>query len=572
MKTPNKTTPLTQYFRFPLNWGGLRGSFWFTLVELIVVISILAILWTIAFLSFWWYSSKARDWSRISDTMSLSKWIELYSVKSGYYPKPEWTLTEWIINWTVVAYKWEIQDQISSLAKISKTPKDPLSNNYYIYWTTLDLKQYQIATTLENSLAYNNPITQTTYADWPTYQAKVTWNYKWLIKYKDLASQTWLSNIPSLIYNSWANLLDVNTYYSTDKSNNLPYKIQNAVTDNKKADVVIKEITNNQNATLTWISLSWITTKEQVQANSSTFTSLWFDTSTIEKVVVNWGTVVGMSGSTINTTNTTITPLIYINWNDAYINRWTNTSAKLWTVDITWDSSKKWWKRTSDNAILVPDKTVNFKSSIIEWTWTTVAYIASAVAETNFNKDQTNNLFVSPAVVPWFNYCTLLNTTYAWACNADTVNFTLNPRFEYAWNTNTSSATYNWTQAYAWEEQFSVWLIADKSITKKITQTYNQFASHQSYNSNTSYCEMTYWTGWRMPTDYEVWHINDSLGAQGWNPAYAGSSSAEYFWTVSRARDYTSKRQIVNLGTGLWNWNPLDVSSNRVRCVFSPGN
>ncbi|EKD66711.1 MAG: hypothetical protein ACD_49C00020G0001, partial [uncultured bacterium (gcode 4)] len=122
---------------------------WFTLVELIVVISILAILGTIAFLSFWWFSSKARDWSRISDTMSLSKWIELYSVKSGYYPKPEWTLTEWTINSTVVAYKWEIQDQVSSLAKISKTPKDPLSNNYYIYWTTLDYKQYQIATTLE---------------------------------------------------------------------------------------------------------------------------------------------------------------------------------------------------------------------------------------------------------------------------------------------------------------------------------------------------------------------------------------------------------------------------------------
>ena len=125
----------------------------FTLVELLVVISILAILWTIAFLSFWWFSSKARDSNRISDTTNLSKWIELYQVQSWIYPTPEQITWTWIIWTTQVAYLWTIQNQISTLAKISKTPIDPLSNSYYIYWTTADYKQYQIATTLENSLS-----------------------------------------------------------------------------------------------------------------------------------------------------------------------------------------------------------------------------------------------------------------------------------------------------------------------------------------------------------------------------------------------------------------------------------
>ena len=39
----------------------------FTLVELIVVITILAILWTIAFISLQWYSRDSRDSVRISD-------------------------------------------------------------------------------------------------------------------------------------------------------------------------------------------------------------------------------------------------------------------------------------------------------------------------------------------------------------------------------------------------------------------------------------------------------------------------------------------------------------------------
>ena len=48
----------------------------FTLVELIVVITILAILWTIAFISFAWYSKNSRDSVRIADMNNIEKIFE----------------------------------------------------------------------------------------------------------------------------------------------------------------------------------------------------------------------------------------------------------------------------------------------------------------------------------------------------------------------------------------------------------------------------------------------------------------------------------------------------------------
>jgi len=54
----------------------------FTLVELIVVITILAILWTIAFISLAWYSQDARDSTRISDLSTMKTSLELFHLNA----------------------------------------------------------------------------------------------------------------------------------------------------------------------------------------------------------------------------------------------------------------------------------------------------------------------------------------------------------------------------------------------------------------------------------------------------------------------------------------------------------
>lgn len=60
----------------------------FTLVELIVTISILAILGTIAFVSFLQYHSSARDTIRLSDTRLIERSLEVHYLEHQSYPDP----------------------------------------------------------------------------------------------------------------------------------------------------------------------------------------------------------------------------------------------------------------------------------------------------------------------------------------------------------------------------------------------------------------------------------------------------------------------------------------------------
>ena len=94
----------------------------FTLVELIVVITILAILWTIAFISLQWHSENARDSVRISDMKNIEKWLELMLTKRWTVSLPE-DKVDIIANWTVFAYQWyawktTLQNIITHLERI----------------------------------------------------------------------------------------------------------------------------------------------------------------------------------------------------------------------------------------------------------------------------------------------------------------------------------------------------------------------------------------------------------------------------------------------------------------------
>jgi prepilin-type N-terminal cleavage/methylation domain-containing protein len=58
-----------------------RNIYGFTLVELIVTITILVILGTIAFVSLGGYAGSARDGSRVSDLSLIAKGLDLFYIK-----------------------------------------------------------------------------------------------------------------------------------------------------------------------------------------------------------------------------------------------------------------------------------------------------------------------------------------------------------------------------------------------------------------------------------------------------------------------------------------------------------
>lgn len=101
---------------------------------------------------------------------------------------------------------------------MNQAPKDPLSNSYYVYGTDVNYNYYQIATALENPMAYGTVITPA-YAD-NGYTARVIGNYDGLLK-----SGTGIYNLPSLIFTGSGNLLPSTAYFIANKQANIPYRI-----------------------------------------------------------------------------------------------------------------------------------------------------------------------------------------------------------------------------------------------------------------------------------------------------------------------------------------------------------
>ena len=65
-----------------------EGILGFTLVELIVVITILVILGTIGFVQLGGFAGGARDSSRVADLVNIQKALDIAYVKNSRYPNP----------------------------------------------------------------------------------------------------------------------------------------------------------------------------------------------------------------------------------------------------------------------------------------------------------------------------------------------------------------------------------------------------------------------------------------------------------------------------------------------------
>ena len=105
-----------------------KNKFGFTLVEIIIVISILAIISGIAFISFQSYIKDARDGNRLTTLTALEKWINIYQIKAGTFPKPEWEIYAGKIGSGIYSLNGELWENISQAISMNITPKDPYYN------------------------------------------------------------------------------------------------------------------------------------------------------------------------------------------------------------------------------------------------------------------------------------------------------------------------------------------------------------------------------------------------------------------------------------------------------------
>lgn len=184
----------------------------FTLVELIVVITILSVLATIWFVSLTWYSQEAKDATKTADLVNIWRWIwigvlswksfntsKLTDVSYAHHPAPLtvkiWELTQWVVPW------------------LSDTPVDPYTWKPYIigiHENNQGIVTYgQVWWILENR---KGEITKLWTNDkFPSFVPvqRIVWNYKpndfvwvsWLIPRWAIEDYQWFQNTD--FYQSW---------------------------------------------------------------------------------------------------------------------------------------------------------------------------------------------------------------------------------------------------------------------------------------------------------------------------------------------------------------------------------
>ncbi len=177
----------------------------FTLVELIVVITILAILWTIAFISLSWYSQSSRDSVRISDMASMKSTLEYFNIDNGKYPVST-DAVDVTYSWAIVWSQWTFGEvTTTNINKLDRIPTDPLTSSKYTYSVTASRNNYLISGVLEWDEYLSMYLATNTYAGNTTWYALVSWSYNWFTA-KALSWTTCnMISVPTLIANDLSN-------------------------------------------------------------------------------------------------------------------------------------------------------------------------------------------------------------------------------------------------------------------------------------------------------------------------------------------------------------------------------
>ena len=197
----------------------------FTLVELIVVISILIILGTIAFISIANYSKNSRDSVRISDISRMKTSLELFQIEASRYPDPNnsWAVT---YSWTTAWSQWDFgQIAFQSVDKLDKLPVDPLTEEMYDYSVTSTKKEYQLSWVMETD-EYTSLNKAEVNANNEIWTLRVSWNYNGETIKVQSGTTTYVLAVPSIIATEPWDLLDIitNNKLAFDWFKNLPQK------------------------------------------------------------------------------------------------------------------------------------------------------------------------------------------------------------------------------------------------------------------------------------------------------------------------------------------------------------
>jgi hypothetical protein len=115
----------------------------FTIVELIVVITILAILATVWFVSFQWYWVSSRDSVRLADMRSIEKWFSIKLTRGEQLPIPDDKI-DITASGTLLTYQGYAGTELAWNIWVHWAVTDPIDGTHYTYSTNLARNKYQL--------------------------------------------------------------------------------------------------------------------------------------------------------------------------------------------------------------------------------------------------------------------------------------------------------------------------------------------------------------------------------------------------------------------------------------------
>lgn len=204
----------------------------FTLVELLVVITILSILGTLGIIVLRGNIAEARDAARNNDLVAMTKVLHLYDTENGEYPLPS-TNTTVLYEWAIAWNQWEFGESVWKEVKKfgMDIPKDPKYDNYYSYSVNAKQKEFQLAalkeTLTEDEEGIGDLITILPQASaWNIETSMVLWDYNGFMVLAQTGSINYFIATPSIIATdlSSTNILDIiwNQKLVYDKFFNIP--------------------------------------------------------------------------------------------------------------------------------------------------------------------------------------------------------------------------------------------------------------------------------------------------------------------------------------------------------------
>ncbi len=132
----------------------------FTLVELIVVVTIIAILWTVGFISYSNYLTSARDSNRISQMTRIADALQVYGTTNNLpLPENRVDITVWS---TVVWFQWDLGESVLQTIDYSTTARDPRDNSPFVYYLGTDRRNFQLMAFMEEQKALTSFLPQST--------------------------------------------------------------------------------------------------------------------------------------------------------------------------------------------------------------------------------------------------------------------------------------------------------------------------------------------------------------------------------------------------------------------------